>query len=572
MTQRIKYDIQRLQNYCNEHNLTLIDDYKDVFLTKNTPIKGKCNNDDCNNNFEKVFINLINSGGYCKLCIQTIAKERSKATLFEKYGGENNPNKLELEKTRKDKIHKVNLDKIILFCKNNNIEIVNDYTNSYLTTHSYIKIKCVYENCSTIFEKRFREIEHTGAYCQVCINKVKQEKRKNTCLEKYGVESSINSEIVKEKIKATNLQKYGVEWSFQSEIIKGKIKDTLLEKYGVENAMQSKEIQEKSKQTCLDKYGVEHIYKSDVFKDKYNATILEKYGVKSISQSQEIKNKKIETSLKNYGVEYPSQNQEIKDKVKETNLKNYGVEYPTQNKEVRNKAIENNLKKYGVEHTFQNENIKNKIKETNIKNLGVEYPTQNKEVRNKVKETNIKNLGVEYPIQNDEVKNKTKQTCLAKYGCECPLQNEEVKNKSKQTCLAKYGCEYAIQNNEIMEQIINSSFTKKEYVYPSGRIDKIQGYEHFALDELIINEKIDESDIITGCKNVPKILYNDKFGKTHRHYVDIFIPSQNKCIEVKSSWTYNLQIDCVLLKQNAAKELGYNYEIWIYDNKGNKKL
>ena len=26
----------------------------------------------------------------------------------------------------------------------------------------------------------------------------------------------------------------------------------------------------------------------------------------------------------------------------------------------------------------------------------------------------------------------------------------------------------------------------------------------------------------------------------------------------------------IFLKQAAAKELGYNYEIWVYDNKGNK--
>ena len=28
--------------------------------------------------------------------------------------------------------------------------------------------------------------------------------------------------------------------------------------------------------------------------------------------------------------------------------------------------------------------------------------------------------------------------------------------------------------------------------------------------------------------------------------------------------------DCVLLKQQAAKDLGYEYEIWIYDAKANK--
>jgi len=56
-----------------------------------------------------------------------------------------------------------------------------------------------------------------------------------------------------------------------------------------------------------------------------------------------------------------------------------------------------------------------------------------------------------------------------------------------------------------MEQFIKSSFTKKDYIFPSGRTDKIQGYENFALDELIINEKIYESDIIVGVKNVPEI-------------------------------------------------------------------
>lgn len=27
----------------------------------------------------------------------------------------------------------------------------------------------------------------------------------------------------------------------------------------------------------------------------------------------------------------------------------------------------------------------------------------------------------------------------------------------------------------------------------------------------------------------------DDMGKSHRHYVDIYIPSKNKCIEVKST-------------------------------------
>jgi hypothetical protein len=125
-----------------------------------------------------------------------------------------------------------------------------------------------------------------------------------------------------------------------------------------------------------------------------------------------------------------------------------------------------------------------------------------------------------------------------------------------------------MQNSEIMEKSIKTAYKMKDYILPSGNLIKIQGYEKFALDELIINDKFHESDIITGIKNVPEIWYIGEDNEKHRHYVDIFIPSQNKCIEVKSTWTFKKPN--VLNKQTAAKELGYNYEIWVYDNKGNK--
>ena len=166
------------------------------------------------------------------------------------------------------------------------------------------------------------------------------------------------------------------------------------------------------------------------------------------------------------------------------------------------------------------------------------------------------------------MKEKTIKTNLEKYGVEYNLQREEIREKIKETNLEKYGVENCMQNPEIMEKNIKMSYYLKEYTLPSGNIIKIQGYEHFALNELLKN--INENDIITGCKNVPTIWYNDESGKKHRHFVDIFVSSQNKCIEVKSTWTFKKQKEIVLLKKIAAKELGYLYEIWVYDNKGNK--
>ena len=74
---------------------------------------------------------------------------------------------------------------------------------------------------------------------------------------------------------------------------------------------------------------------------------------------------------------------------------------------------------------------------------------------------------------------------------------------------------------------------------------------------------------MTTHKDVPEIWYTDKNGKDRRHFVDMYLPLQNRCIEVKSTWT-NQEKNNVLEKKLAAKNLGYIYEIWIYDKKGIK--
>jgi hypothetical protein len=247
--------------------------------------------------------------------------------------------------------------------------------------------------------------------------------------------------------------------------------------------------------------------------------------------------------------------------------RNFGCE--TCAKILKFERIKNTMTdKYGVEYAAKSEHFKNKMKSTNLERYDVEHAVQSEEIKDKIKKTNLEKYGFEYGLQNKGVKEKRRLSNLEKYGFENPLQREEIKEKSKKTCLNKYGVEYPSQNNEVYEKINKTSYYIKEYILPSGNIIKIQGYENFALDELLKN--INENDIVTCCKNVPTIWYNDESGKKHRHFVDIFIPSQNKCIEVKSTWTFKKQKEIVLLKKMAAKELGYLYEIWVYDNKGNK--
>lgn len=72
----------------------------------------------------------------------------------------------------------------------------------------------------------------------------------------------------------------------------------------------------------------------------------------------------------------------------------------------------------------------------------------------------------------------------------------------------------------------------KNYKMPFSNIIKIQGFEHYALNELI--KIYEENDIIHGYKNVPTIWYFDEDNNKHCHYIDFYIKNINKFIEIKS--------------------------------------
>jgi hypothetical protein len=345
---------------------------------------------------------------------------------------------------------------LLKFCQENNIELLEKYENKIITRDSIIKTKCSNGNCKNESLKKMRELLNSGSFCFMCTKISANDKRKKTCLEKYGHESCMQNIGIKEKLKKTVIEKYGVNYTWQNEIVKQKIIETNILKYGVKNATQNKDIQDKRKATLQQKYNVEYSGQIPESREKYKITCLNRYGAENSSQVNEFKEKKKTTCLKNYGVEYPS--------------------------------------------------------------------------------------------QSDEIKKAQKTKHIEKYGVEFPMQRSEVMAKNKKSC-----------------------FKKKEYLFPSGRKEMIQGFEHFALND-ILNDNVLEADIVVGEDKVPEIWYFDNDGIKHRHYVDIFIPSQNKCIEVKSSWTLKLHKQKVTLKKQEALKLGFNYEIWVYDVKGNKRI
>jgi hypothetical protein len=197
------------------------------------------------------------------------------------------------------------------------------------------------------------------------------------------------------------------------------------------------------------------------------------------------------------------------------------------------------------------------------------YSLQAPIIRKQIEQTCIKKYGSKSILQSPEIKEKIRQKVLKKYGVEHVSQSKIIKEKIRQTCLKRYNVEHPFQCQEIQEKIQKNAKKFKKYIMPSGELRKVQGYEPFALDELV--KIYEESDIITERKDIPRISY--KLADKQKYYFpDIYIKSQNKIIEVKSTWTYKCKEDFIEEKANATKSAGYDYEIWIYDNKGNKTI
>lgn len=105
-------------------------------------------------------------------------------------------------------------------------------------------------------------------YCSCkCQSEATKDKRKNTILEKCGEHPFQNKDNI-EKRKKTCMEKYGSEFPFQSAKIQEKQKGTMLARYGVINPSSDVNIKEKMRRSIYERYGVNHISQTDEFKSQ----------------------------------------------------------------------------------------------------------------------------------------------------------------------------------------------------------------------------------------------------------------------------------------------------------------
>ena len=220
--------------------------------------------------------------------------------------------------------------------------------------------------------------------------------------------------------------------------------------------------------------------------------------------------------------------------------------------------------------TCRNKIIGDLIVKSNIKKYGVTSTAKLNWVKQKAIETNLEKYNNKYYMQTNEFKEKTQKTNLEKYGCENVFQNDEIKEKIKQTNLERYGVENPMQHPDILDKSLNNrtDYQLKDYTLPSGKIIKVQGYEPHALDILLNEMNYDENDIITDITKVPTIKYKSIDNKIHVYYPDIYIPKENRLIEIKSSYTYDIELEINKLKHISCIKNNYFHEFWIIDRNG----
>lgn len=141
-------------------------------------------------------------------------------------------------------------------------------------------------------------------------NTLVQEKRRKTCLEKYGVDHVWKNAEVRKKCRETTFERHGYFINFQSQ----EFIETSLKKKKAKYGEHLEGIFEKSKNTCLKKYGVDNIWK--------NKKTIEKIQEKRLFTVKERQYQKIKNTLAQFAkLELLDTKEEFKNKEKDFSFK-----------------------------------------------------------------------------------------------------------------------------------------------------------------------------------------------------------------------------------------------------------
>jgi len=192
--------------------------------------------------------------------------------------------------------------------------------------------------------------------------------------------------------------------------------------------------------------------------------------------------------------------------------------------------------------------IKDKKSNTCMKNYGV---TSWLKLREKVKESMLEKHGVEHALNSPLIKERMYNKLFLKYGVDNVSKLTVVKKKKEETCFNNYGTVNPSQNKDIFKKQLLSSY---KIIYYNDELFSQGTYE---LDFLNYCEN---KDIINLVSNGPSVKYILESNNTkHVYHADFFIESYNLIVEIKSKYTYEVDLEKNLMKKKYSELNGYNF-------------
>ena len=325
---------------------------------------------------------------------------------------------------------------------------------------------------------------------------------------------------------------------------------------------------DRSKSTSMIFYGVDNPSKNETIKKKITETMKKHHGVEYAQQSPEIRAKTTATSLERYGKLRAFLLPEVLEKIRKTHKEKYGVEFPFQSKEIQEKIEMAFMEKWNARRPFLSDAYLKMMKEKyghewfcstdTFKQLMLEkYGSEHYVTSDHCRQLMLEKYGSEHYVTSDHCR----QLMLEKYGSEHFITCDTF----KQIMLKKYGVESAMQCPELFRKAQSSSFSRKPYVSPDGKIFMVLGYEGAALDDILQKEGI-KTFYAGEDPEIPVFQYVGDDEKTHYYYPDIYIPEENRVIEVKSIYVYNRDPEKTLCKALQVSE-DHLFELRLYNHK-----
>jgi len=264
------------------------------------------------------------------------------------------------------------------------------------------------------------------------------------------------------------------------------------------------------------------------------------------------------------------------ERMKKTNQERFGYDYVSQRPEMKESALKG-IRKYISEKKHTLEELKKIYETAGCVLMATEYIDNTTHMPFKCicgklgNNTFGKFANGQRCSDNKCMDRRKKQTNIKKFGAISYTGTEEYNKSHKESCLKKYGTEHPNQSSSQQAKIEKTGYKFKLYTFPSGRQEKVQGYEPFGLDHIL--KTYNETELVLGRANQPEIWYynNDtEDNNMHRYFSDIYIPKDKLIVEIKSTWTYKKGIKQGKLKvqEAACKALGYKYMCLVFDEKG----